>query len=312
MKKQMKKIFAVVMALTMVFAMSASAFAASGNGYYVVGSTTSTANPINVKVVIDSKQEDGSATGTATSEVYDVTVSTASDASKGYTVRDAMLALGADTSNDIEIYDSEFDLIDSADTYIYAIANGYTVYMPSLPMSGYELDGWMFRVNGKLPLESYGTSGPWGATIATTPIAEGDVIHFYWDYPYNETSSSYYSANFLTAETTYGNGTLSIQLKKSFDYFDNSYYWHISDFENFSNGTTGTYNVKVYNANSTATPVATGTISKSGSGSISCNLTPGTYYVKVDSADYRLVESYDDTEVYILKDTMAFEKFVVQ
>ena len=56
-----KRVLAVMLALVMVFSMSAVAFAVTGTGYYLlsdVGTQAYTA-PINVKVVLDSKQMDG-------------------------------------------------------------------------------------------------------------------------------------------------------------------------------------------------------------------------------------------------------------
>ena len=54
MKTEFKKAIAVLMAMLMVFAMSTTAFAASGTGYYEVGGATAYNNPITVKVVVQS------------------------------------------------------------------------------------------------------------------------------------------------------------------------------------------------------------------------------------------------------------------
>lgn len=313
MKKQMKRIFAVVMALTMVFAMSASAFAASGNGYYLLSDegTQAYTTSIHVKAVIDSKQEDDYSTGTATSEVYDVVLTPTGSASKVFNVRDVMLALSAQHP-EITFYDADLDLIDDTSTYFNTMQVGEHVYMPSLPMMDMALDGWYFRVNDKLPIESMTgapiTNGMKGATIATTTVKAGDVVHFYWNYPYNKTQDTVYSAKYLTADGSYNNGRLTIQLKSSYDYFDNSYNWNITNFANFSGGT-GNYAVKVYDATtSSATPVATGTIPASGQGTINCTLTTGhDYYIRVDSASYDVVYG-SDSDVWIVDTTMAYSK----
>lgn len=115
-KRTMKKGLAIVLALAMVFAMTATAFAASGNGYYLVGDAT-TGGPINVKVVIESRQfsEDDAS---VISEVLDVNVSTMSEASKGFTVRDAMLAVQNDESNGITLYNGTGGLFTNTDKYI--------------------------------------------------------------------------------------------------------------------------------------------------------------------------------------------------
>ena len=54
MKTEFKKAIAVLMAMLMVFAMSTTAFAASGTGYYEVGGAQTYSNPITVKVVVQS------------------------------------------------------------------------------------------------------------------------------------------------------------------------------------------------------------------------------------------------------------------
>lgn len=315
-KTKFRRILIVAAAVVMVLGMSSVSFAATGNGYYIVGDPTSTSSPITVKVIIESKQYSETDT-TSISETLNVPVSTASSPGDGYTVRDAVLAITENQSTyGIKAYDSNGNQIDSSDTYIYSFEKNGKVYEPALPMSGYELDGWTFRVNGKLPLSSTNgdpySGGPLGTEIHKTPISNGDIIHFYWDYPYNESASTYYSADYVTADMSYANSSLSIQLKKSFSYFDNNYYWHISDFENLSGGNTGTYNVTVYDE--TGNFVKAGTISKSGFGTISnCNLQSGkTYYVRVDTTDYRSVDSYDDITWKILKSTMAYEKITVQ
>ena len=166
------------------------------------------------------------------------------------------------------------------------------------------MDGWMFRVNGKLPISTLngGASvayGPKGTDISDTPIYDGDVIHFYWDYPYNETQTSYYSTHYITADSTYNNGVLDIQLKESYSWFANSGYWNITDFANYS-------------------PAAqlTATINSDGAGTISgITLTSGVkYYIKVNSTAFKDVEGmsadYEDVTWRILNTTMVYEKIV--
>ena len=60
-KRTMKKGLAIVLALVMVFAMTATAFAATGNGYYLIGGNGGVAknmstDPVTVKVVFESRQ----------------------------------------------------------------------------------------------------------------------------------------------------------------------------------------------------------------------------------------------------------------
>lgn len=303
--------------------MSASAFAVSGDGYYVVTGTTTT-GPINVKVVIESRQfsEDDAS---VISEILDVNVSTMSESGKGFTVRDAMLAVQNDASNGITLYNGTGGLFTSEDTYIRSMEQNGKNYEPALPFYdsnpqySYALDGWTFRVNGRYPLSttdgSPTTPGPVGTSIEETPISEGDVIHFYWDYPYNKTSSELYSAKFITPDASYANGTLNVNIKASDAYFDNSMYWHINSFSTYTGATSAA--VTLYNANGTQVAGATGTIDTNGSCSITgLNLNPGTYYVKTATTSYKGADGYDEdyeeVTLQILKTTMGYEKIVVE
>lgn len=327
MKKQMKKVFAIVMALTMVFAMSASAFAADGAGDYIVGEPNMTSAPINVKVVIESKQFSETDT-TSISDILDVQVTTKSAPENGYTVRDAMLAVSNDSANGITAYNEDGVLLSEKDVYIKSMQKDGKKYAPALPFEDPEmdmaLDGWAYRVNGKLPLKSRTedpvSGGPLGTDIATTPIHDGDIIHFYWEYPYQESATpvSYYSTDFLTASTSYDKSTdaLTIQMKKSFGYFDNSNFWHISSFENYAKAEAGTYDYTIYKEDGSI--AKTGIINKA-EGSVvlqNSGLGEGTYYLKINSTSYYDVTGSDidweDVIWHILDTTMVYEKFTIK
>ena len=74
-------------------------------------------------------------------------------------------------------------------------------------------------------------------TIKTTPIRTRYHSFLLELSTYNRTSTELYSADFLSVNPTYSvasNGTLNLQLQKSYDYFNNSFYWNISDFVNYS------------------------------------------------------------------------------
>lgn len=322
-KRTMKKGLAIVLALVMVFAMTATAFAASGNGYYLVGDAT-TGGPINVKVVIESRQfsEDDAS---VISEVLDVNVSTMSEASKGFTVRDAMLAVQNDESNGITLYNGTGGLFTNTDKYIRSMKQNNKNYEPALPFYdpnpqySYALDGWTFRVNGKYPLSTTDGSpdipGPVGTSVDETPISNGDVIHFYWDYPYNKTSSELYSAKFITPDASYADGTLNVSLKASDAYFDNSMYWHINSFSPYTDAINAI--VTLYNADGTQVSGVSGSINENGLCQINgLNLSSGTYYVKTATTAYKGADGYDENSeeitLQILKSTMGYEKIVVQ
>ncbi len=319
-KRTMKKGLAIVLALVMVFAMTATAFAVTGNGYYIVGDPT-TSGPINVKVVFESRQKSES-DASYISDIIDVQVTSKSNDANGFTVRDAILAVN-NSSAGITCLNSNGSTLSATDTYIKSISkteNGTTInYDPVLPIDdpSYELDGWMFRVNGKLPISTLngGSSvayGPKGTDISNTPICDGDIIHFYWDYPYNETQTTYYSTRFISADAEYSDGKVNIQLEESYNWFANSGYWNITSFAEYSPATQLT--ATVYDAQGNM--VGTGTIDTDGEGTVSgITLTEGAaYYVKVNSTTFKDVEGisadWDTVTWRILNTTMAYERFV--
>lgn len=226
-----------------------------------------------------------------------------------------MLVISNNAMGGITCQDVNGNNIDASDTYIFSMKQNNITYAPAIPFSDYALDGWMFRINGKLPLESLDgdpdSGGPYGTDIANTPISNGDVIHFYWNYPYNETSSSYYSVKYVSADVSYTGTTLSGNLVSAYSYFDNSMYWHISLFSNYAPGTALT--ATVYDIS--GAEKGTGTVDSSGSIEVSnLSLTSGqTYYLKVPTTTYRGVdgydENYDSITWQILNTTMAYVPF---
>ena len=321
-KRTMKKGLAIVLALVMVFAMTATAFAATGNGYYLIGGNGGVAknmstDPVTVKVVFESRQYSENDTSHI-SDVINVQVTSKSDSNEGFTVRDAVLAVN-NSSAGITCLDKDGAALSATDKYIKSISKDGKIYDPVLPIDDpdYELDGWMFRVNGKLPISTLngGASvayGPKGTDISDTPIYDGDVIHFYWDYPYNETQTSYYSTHYITADSTYNNGALNIQLKESYSWFANSGYWNITDFSDYSPA--GQLTATVYDVQGGV--IGTGIINSNGAGTISgIALTSGAkYYIKVNSTSFKDVEGmgadYEDVTWRILNTTMVYEKIV--
>ena len=309
-KRTMKKGLAIVLALVMVFAMTATAFAATGSGSYTVSTPAATAGPINVKVVIDSRKDES---GVAVSNVYNVQIGQ-SGVEATYTVKDVMLALASNVSNQITLYTSDWDIFssDSNDKYIYAMDIAGYSYYPTLPQpdnpeaSIYAGDGWFFRVNGRIPMKPNDSTK--GADLTETYVVDKDIVHFYWNYGYTG-SSAVFASDFMSVNPTYSDGTLQVQLTDSRAYFDSNYNWAITPFSAYTSTESGNYNVTVYNASGNV--VKTGTIPKTGSGEITnCNLTPGqTYYVKVDTVSYKSLYDSFGTAWSIVDDTTAYEKF---
>ena len=316
MKNIIRKFMALGLAAVTTLTMSSIAFAASGEGFYTIGSLSSdTTGSIQVKVVLESKVDYN--TQSSVTQTYDVTVDPMADNVAGYSVRDAMLCLANNTSNNVVLYDVNNSAFDATDTYIKSMKINNVTYTPQLPFDGYALDGWMFRVNGKIPLISETgdptSGGPYGNDIAGTPIVSGDVIHFHWDYQYQESSSTYYSTNYQSfTSSLYGN-YLTVNLKKSWSYFDNNMYWHIQPYSTSS--ASDTYAFKIYSLGSnTIQKSGTVNINSNGVGTINVSGLSGTYYLHLipqsatvhykETFDYNV---YDDCD--ILSNTSAIEKF---
>lgn len=298
-----------VMALSMVFAFSAGAFAY--DGYYVVGDPVEYSNPIDVKVVIESREDP--TTSNEISEVLNVELGQTGLSGQTFTVQDAMYEISSTPAYGITMYGisgiTPYVMTSTTD-YIYSMAQGGVTYAPALPMPGYELDGWMFRLNGQIPLLS-ATPDLLGAAIDDTPIADGDVIHFYWDYPYQETQNTYYSANFVYPEVSYASGTMTVQLQDSYNWFDNSFDWHITSFANLAQNNK---TITIYDENGTQVGVTHST-NANGYASFSQTLSSGTYYVKVNTTAFKGVDGYDenwdDVTYQILDYTMGYAKLTV-
>ena len=142
-KRTMKKGLAIVLALVMVFAMTATAFAATGNGYSVVGTATTYTQPIHVKVVLDTKKD--SSSGNAISEVYNVQLGSVGMSARSFSVCDAMVALDAMMPDEFVIYaDAEGNELTNDSTYLYGISNGDDVYFPCLLKRDHIRTGWLF------------------------------------------------------------------------------------------------------------------------------------------------------------------------
>ena len=323
MSRKFRFIFLMMCTAIMVMAMTVSVFAKADqeSGYYVVTTPVAPSYPVQVKIVLDTKNVDGT-NNTATSAIYNVTINSDMDEEgedTTLTVRDAILAW-IDQENSISVFDHGEEFDDSS-MYVTSIGVGNNIYEPTLPYEEDALDGFYFRVNGKIPLLTTVSPahayGPEGAYIYQTPIEDGDVIHLYWNYPYNETPNTYYSANYVSATPAYNSSTntLSVQLVMSYDYEYNDGFWHIIPFHCTSCVPAGTYNYTIWEkGENTAISSGTITTNNGGVGAITgLNLSSGkTYYLQIDTQSYKGVESYDTFEdVYIVDNTKVFEKFTI-
>ncbi len=314
MKTKFKKAIAVLMAMLMVFAMSTTAFAASGTGYYEVGSAQNYSNPITVKVVVQSKLY-STTDYSNINQIFNVRLGQTNVSGQKFTVADAMYAISSNTGSGIVARDSSGSAITAESKYIYSMTKDSKTYAPGLPTPGLTTakDGWMFRVNGKLPIKANTSANPQGTDISETYLKDGDVVHFYWNYPY-QANGAVQSVNYLSANVTYtsNSGDLQITATKSSSYFDtpsNNYFWHIYDFATYTGLSGSSYPVTVYD--SSFNTVKTGTMGSSGTVTLTgCNLTQGqVYYVAVGTTSYKNVAGTGSVADIILYQTSIFEKF---
>lgn len=289
-------IVAMIIAIAFCFSIGV---AAETNDAYLVGEPISYDQPIDVTVIIESRKD--STTSQYISEILDVTLGRAGVNGQTFTVRDAMYTISANSMAGLKMYNANGAEITSNATYIYSMSQNGVTYAPALPSASYTLDGWMFRVNDKLPLDSWGdgADAPVGTGIADTPVADGDVIHFYWDYPYQESQTSWYSTNYIAPTATYDDDhTVTVDLQYSWNYFDNNFVWVLSGFNLYTNYTVLTANILDANKNLVDSKVITPNDT-----TINVTLTAGqTYYVQI-MPTFKTVGNYQ-----LLDSTMGFAK----
>lgn len=289
-----------VMALSMVFAFSAGAFAIDSSHYLVNPNPTAPTSPVNVTVVVESNPY----SDTDNTIIYDKVNVTLQPTGDPLYVQDVLWSIDQNPASDLDLYttNSAKELIPFTATsdYLAAIEKDTRIYQPTV----YELAGWMFRVNGMIPLENE-TGGFLGATITTTPVNNGDVIHFYYDCPFQLDAQTTGWANYIYPDASYENGVLTVQLKKTYNWFDNSNNWTIADYENYSvggiavtvNGSASQYT----NSNGVAT--FTG-------------LSAGTYAIEANSAtyfDYDWIDfdTWDFITTQLIENTNGYSQFTI-
>ncbi|CDA92371.1 putative uncharacterized protein [Firmicutes bacterium CAG:238] len=256
MSKRIKKAFAILMALVMVFAMSTTAFAladdsakytqaAKDNAPTVTGEFTVylsiSSNQVNGKYINDYK--------------IPVTMG-AAGVTKAYFVKDVILAAMNQAGFPYAFKSKKAgEIVDfNADSdYVYGIActdsEGTTLFEPVTDYNNY--NGWMFRIDDRYPMlnsadwPSGWTSakGPCGASIEQAYVKAGQTISFY----FSDTASADNATRFLKIKSkayTEATSKLTINIKTSYSYYrDSDWYWFVYDFTNAAAGNTMTVKV---------------------------------------------------------------------
>jgi hypothetical protein len=249
-KMRNKKLLSLVLALAFVFSAMGLAFApssamAANQGQvlsgdaippyplnpdpdnasaYLVPEEPAT-GPINVTVIIEAgdaidTEEGEPIPDTAFRREISVRFGSTGEAN---TVTSLLMAL--DGTNGLKFYGEEDDEIaDFTDTTNYLAAvevtgeTGTNIWVDGAITYYFGFNGWTFRVNDQFPAEALGddpTDGYRGTDILDTPLENGDVVHFFYDFPTAPSPAvGSVAANYVRAKLdSFNAGTLVVQLQ---------------------------------------------------------------------------------------------------
>jgi hypothetical protein len=175
------------------------------------------------------------------------------------------------------------------------------------------LDGWVFRVNDKFPVQVTADGlGYEGAAIDETPIKDGDIVHFFYDYPSIVTSSiGDVAANYVRGILeSYTATKLTAQLQGHKTFIDqrNNFIFNVFNYVNLTDVVTAT----LYGADGT-TLVSVGISIGSGEVEFTGNFAPGqTYILKTDSVLRQVTGTWARriNDAYFI-DTGAYSKITI-
>jgi hypothetical protein len=180
--------------------------------YVVLEPAITTETTINVTLVIEAGDlavaDEPVASNTRFREVVDnvkLTGSTADD----FTVEDLLNKVNGKDGLGIEIEQTALG------PYLTSITYGGNTW----ERGQYYFDGWVFRVNDQFPvknLDDYPDSEYYeGTGIAQTYLEDGDIVHFFYDYPTDFAGNvGNLAANYVRAvKKSYSSGTLTVGLE---------------------------------------------------------------------------------------------------
>ena len=302
MKRQMKKGLAIVFALIMVFAMSTSAFAVSGipgnNGQYLEGTAippTTDADCSSYEVTVP----------TASTRANVTLVIEAGDAFEDYAIQEDSAFREIMTVNLTATSAKNFTVENVLET-VNGMSSGFNFsiketssgpYLEYVEYGDYTweegqigFDGWVFRVNDKFPVElTEDEVGYQGTSIGDTYVKDGDVIHFFYDFPSQLTSSiPSLAADYIRGTlTSWDANALTVQMQghKTNIQATSPYIMSVDNYENLGAGVAAT----LYSVGSSGNLalVSTGTTDANGQVTFSGTFSTGTeYIVQTNSEKY--------------------------
>jgi hypothetical protein len=254
-KMKSKKFLAFVFALAFVFSAMGLAFAPSsalaanagqylsgdaippnplnpnGSTYEIIGEPVST-DAINVTLIIEAGQpldEDGYVIPSASylrKEIKNVSIG-------GGTAPNTVTSLlyAVDGTNGLKFYGEDDDeLVDftASTTYLAAVEYGGNQWVDGAVAFTWLFNGWAVRINDKYPVRlTSDEQGYEGTGIIDTPLADGDVVHLFYDFPSNAFGGSgNLAAKYVRAvyDGYDGTNTLTVQLQGHNTYINPSNY----------------------------------------------------------------------------------------
>ena len=324
--KSMKKVFALVLALVLVMSMSVSAFALGDgllHGTGVPPTNTATCStyradqvtPSTGTVTVTLVMEAGNAFSwdyeygysIPDSGFYAIETKTFYNVVDGVTVMDLLNAV--DNSNS---YGLEFDIVTSQQFpkgYLSTVSRHVSGQTADWEGNGqWGFDGWVFRVNDKFPVEAV-NGGYQGVAAEDTYLANGDIVHFFYDAPSNFDDDTMTAANYVRARYVVAQGGNYVQMESHDTFIDQENDWdfYVNAYTPLSAGVA----VTIYSANN---PTVGTTYYTDSNGVINCNLSAGTYIAKTASSFFDFEdtdwEDYFDNETYF-EYTSAYSVFTV-
>lgn len=313
----MKKGLAIVLALVMVFAMTTTAFAVSGipnnNGTYLEGTAippSSTDADCSAYVV----------TTPETSTNANVTlVVEAGNAYQNYSIKymsNFREVLNVNLSSSIAKNFTVYDVVNAANTQYSDKINfhfkGSTSYVDYIMHGGYKwqeaqlgFDGWVFRVNDKFPVQqTEDLVGYEGTASDQTYVKDGDVIHFFYDFPsYLELNTPSLAAGYVRAQKdSFSANSLTVQLQehKTDIAPTEPYIMSINSYENSG------YGISAVLYDMSGNQVATGRSNNAGKVTFSGKFVSGETYIVQTAKQISYLDEEDDW--YDMLDSVLLER----